>query len=346
MEFDYINFLERYGIEYKTRSPNAGRGEIAIRCPFCGAADPSEHMSINLDGRGWMCRRARDDSQHRGKSPARLIRALIGCSAAEAARIVGAPLLPGAQSVADQVEALLGGSAAAPPAPRELREPAEFKKFIGLPSERPFMRYLEGRGFPARFVRHASAEMGLRYCTAGPFAGRVIFLVHMEGQLATWTGRAISPRAGRRYQAHTPDPELAASWGLPPAALPVEQGLLWYDDLLPGGPLLGSVERPAADTIYLCEGPFDSLKVNMLGWRHGIVSTCFFTSSFSSGQENLLHTLLPRFKNKYLLLDQGTLPTAVGAASKLVALGVKVKFLPPGLKDPGELSSEAELLAL
>lgn len=326
MEFDYINFLERYGIEYKTRSPNAGRGEIAIRCPFCGAADPSEHMSINLDGRGWMCRRARDDPQHRGNSPARLIRALIGCSAAEAARIVGAPLLPGAQSVADQVEALLGGAAAAPPAPRELREPAEFKKFIGLPSERPFLRYLEGRGFPARFVRRASAEMGLRYCTAGPFAGRVIFLVHMEGRLATWTGRAISPRAGRRYQAHTPDPELAASWGLPPAALPVEQGLLWYDDLLPGG-----------EVLHLVEGPMDALKLRMLGHQ----ATCLFTNAPSRGQVDLLRDLAPRFVRRVILLDRGAEAQALSAARQLAALGFRAAWLPPGVEDPGELTARA-----
>ena len=98
-----------------------------------------------------------------------------------------------------------------------LREPGEFRKFEGRPSGRPYLRYMVGRGFSEVFVRRASAEMGLRYCTLGPFAGRVIFLVHQEGRLVNWTGRAISPRARRRYQAHTPDPEMAARWGLPPA---------------------------------------------------------------------------------------------------------------------------------
>lgn len=325
VSFDWRDFLERRGIEYVTSSPNIGRGELGIKCPFCGSADPSQHMSINLEGRGWMCRRARDNPEHRGKSDARLVRALIGCSAEEAARIVGSPLLLGTQSVLDQVEGLVG-VAASEPVPRlvELAEPREFRKFAGKVSQRPYLKYMERRGFTREFVYRASAEMGLRYCVSGPFSWRVIFLVHHEGRLVNWTGRAIAASARRRYQAHTPDPEMAASWGYAPAATSIEGCLLWYDDLLEGGELLEVVE-----------GPMDALKLRMLGRQ----ATCLFTNQPSRGQIDLLRELAPRFARRVVLLDRGAEAQTIAATSRLASLGFRAAWLPAGADDPGELTA-------
>lgn len=325
MSFDYIDFLERHGIEYKTNSPNAGRGEIAIKCPRCGEADPSEHLSINLEGRGWVCRRK---CGFRGVSPAPLVRTLLGCSAAEAARIVGAPLLPGAGDVLAQVEGLIGASATSSPEPaRALAEPREFRRFEGRrPSERRFVSYLVGRGFEEEFVRRASAEMGLRYCTLGPYAERVIFLVHQEGRLVNWTGRSIFKHARLRYKAHTPDPELAARWSLEPAACSVEGCLLWYDDLLAGGPML-----------MVVEGPMDALKLRAFGYQ----VTCLFTNALSRGQVDLLRELAPRFERRFVLLDCGAEAQMLEAVSRLASLGFRPAWLPRGVKDPGDLGPDA-----
>ena len=325
--FDWTQFFEQHGIEYVTHGPNVGRGEIGVRCPFCGPADPSQHMSINLEGRGWVCRRNR--SEHRGRSPVGLVRALIGCSREEAQRITGAPLLAGAENMLSQVESLLGAAPAAPAAPAPgvgLAEPREFKKFEGKPSQRPYMRYLVRRGFPESFVRIASINMGLRYCARGPFAGRVIFLVHRGGRLITWTGRAISPRARLRYRALSPDPEIAARDGLPAAETTVERCLLWFDDLLAGGSLLEVVE-----------GPADALKLRALGHRH---ATCLFTNTPSRGQVDLLREGAPGFEGRVVLLDRGAEAQALGAARELAALGFRAAWLPAGADDPGELTPE------
>ena len=297
---------------------------MGVHCPFCGPADPSQHMSINLEGRGWVCRRNR--AEHRGRSPVGLVRALIGCSREEAQRIAGAPLLAGAESMLSQVEGLLGGAPEDPALDPGLVEPREFKKFEGKPSQRPYMRYLVRRGFSERFVRRASASMGLRYCTRGPFAGRVIFLVHQRGRLVTWTGRAISSRARLRYRALSPDPEVAARDGLPAAALAVERCLLWFDDLLAGGSLLEVVE-----------GPTDALKLRALGHRH---VTCLFTNTPSRGQIDLLREVAPRFERRVVLLDRGAEAQALGAAQELAALGFRAAWLPAGADDPGELTPE------
>jgi hypothetical protein len=233
-----------------------------------------------------------------------------------------------------QVEAIFaagagtGAEAAGPP----LREPPEFKRFEGRPSQRPYANYMMRRGFPEAFLRRASVEMGLRYATRGPFGGRVIFLVHQGGALINWTGRAISPRAALRYRAHTPDPERAARDGYIPARSAIEGALLWYDDLLAGGPLLEVVE-----------GPMDALKLRMLGRQ----ATCLFTNRPSRGQVDLLRDLAPRFKHRAVLLDRGAEAQALAAAQTLAALGFGVEWLPQGVDDPGELNnSSVRLLRL
>lgn len=322
MSFDWVQFLEQHRVPYTTAGPNVGRGEVAVKCPFCGAADRSEHMSINLEGRGWMCRRTRG-GDHRGRAPERLIRALIGCSREHAAQLVGRPTLPGVGSLLAEFEAARAAPEddVAPP----LKELVEFKKFAGLPSGRPYAQYMRSRGFTEEFLRRASVKAGLRYCTRGPFAGRVVFLVHQEGRLVNWTGRAISPRAGLRYRALSPDPEVAERGGLPRAALSIERCLLWYDELLAGGPLLEVVE-----------GPMDALKLRMLGRR----ATCLFTNAPSAGQVDLLRELAPRFKRRVVLLDRGAEAEAVLAARALAALNFDAEWLPEGVADPGELPAE------
>jgi len=316
--FDWSSFLEQHGVEYHPGT----RGNVEVQCPFCGAADAGHHhMSISLEGLGWKCWRDRD---HRGRSPVSLIRALIGCTAQEAARIAGAPLLPGSQGLHDQVASIFAGDAAAPAADSPLRELPEFKKFTGLPSGRPHLQYMRSRGFTEKFLRRASEEAGLRYCTRGAFGGRVIFLVHQEGRLVGWTGRAISPRARLRYRALSADPEAAVRDGLPPAALSIERCLLWYDELLRGGPRL-----------ELVEGPMDALKLRMLGRQ----ATCLFTKSPSRWQVDLLRELAPRFERCDVLLDRGAEAETLSTARTLAALGFRAAWLPAGVADPGELTA-------
>lgn len=323
--FDWIAFFEARGIEFVLSGPNIGRGEVGIKCPFCGPSDPSHHMSINLEGRGWICRRNR--ASHRGRAPAQLIRALTGCTAEQARQIVGVAAQPVGGDLLAQVESLVGGAAdVLPPAGEsELTELASFKRFdTSRPSARPFFRYLEGRGFSPDFLERASRQMGLRYCVAGPFAGRVIFLIRVGGQLVSWTGRSISAQPFLRYRALSADPDKAAEDELPVARRSIEQCLLWYDELLRGG-----------DALYLVEGPLDALKLRALGQA----ATCLFTNSPSHGQVDLLRDLAPRFSRKIILLDHGAEAQALEASNVLAALEFKPAWLPAGTDDPGELTA-------
>src|SRR4051812_26553261 len=112
--FDWVTFLNRRGIEYTDRGSSATAGNLAIHCVFCGAADPGTHLAISLHGRGWRCWR---NKAHSGRSPVRLIQALLGCTWVEAERLAG---VSSARSTVAQndfgahVAGLLVGSAKTP----------------------------------------------------------------------------------------------------------------------------------------------------------------------------------------------------------------------------------------
>ena len=83
---DWINFFQSRNIHFVDSGANVVRGNVACRCPWCGGNDPSEHMSINLEGKGFRCWR---QPLHSGKNPAKLIQALLNCSWDQANQIAG-----------------------------------------------------------------------------------------------------------------------------------------------------------------------------------------------------------------------------------------------------------------
>lgn len=326
--FDWVNFLDRRGIYYATSGPNVSRGNVAVKCPFCGTADPSEHMSIAIDGSGWRC--FRNPGAHSGKNPIRLIRALIGCSYDEAFRIVGAPR-PLPNDPAMVVKSQLVKPIQIPH--HKLSLPSEFKPFADLPSARLFINYLIKRGFTMKQIMRFTDRYNLRYCTRGSYKGRIIFPIEYRNELVGWTGRTVYPSETLRYKTLSPNLGKQNSDGYPSAIGANTNYLLWYDQLL----------ISAANTICICEGPFDALRLRVLGRSQGIEATCLFTSTPSEQQIELLHDLLPRFKHRVILLDQGTLPIALRLANELAGLGVQIGRLPTSRKDPGELRDVAEL---
>lgn len=326
--FDWINFFNQYGIEYQTTGPSVTKGNVAVHCPLCGPEDQSYHMGVSLTGKGWGCWRK---SNHRGRDNAKLVRFLLGCSYAEASRIVGNNTITFSDTFESEMERMIKANS------KEKREPLtlpkEFKKFTGLPSSRPYVRYLKRRGFKDRHIELLTTSYGLRYCTKGAYKGRIIFPVRYDGDLVTWSGRSIYKEATIRYLTLSYQYEKASSEGYSPAMGPITDYLLWYDKLM----------RTKSDTLYIVEGPFDAAKVTVLGRRLGICATCFFTKMPSRNQIELLHELLPRFKKKALLLDEGTLAEALSVKSELISLDLKLAILPQGFDDPGELSYEGLL---
>lgn len=324
--FDWVNFLSSRGIPFVTKSPNLPRRDlVAIQCPWCGAADPSQHLAIGEPG--YRCLRNPD---HRGRNPARLVQVLAHCSWPEALAITGARTVSVSDNLLERVKRSLDPPEKPNPVPLKL--PKAFRPFRQLPSAKPYIRYLRKRGFP--LLEDLTPRYDLHYCTSGAFKGRVIFPVYSNGNLVSWTGRTISPRIALRYKSLTTDSEVARNTGVPTAVGPISNYLLWFDNLKTGD----------CDTIVLCEGPFDSLKVNYLGRPNGICSTCFFTSAPGEAQIGLLHELLPLFKQRVLLLDRGMPHIAMRITAKLRKFDIRIGNIQTA-KDPGELSSYQELLA-
>jgi hypothetical protein len=324
--FDLRAFFDQHGIKYRTSGANVSRGNIAIHCPFCGPDDPSEHLSVNIEGKGWRCWRHPD---HRGKSPARLVRALLRCSMDKAREIVGhSVFLP--EDFGDRVKALFASNDDAPEVD-DLPLPDEFRRLGGQPSARPFVRYLTDRGFTPLQIGKMTNRYGIRYAIEGSYQGRIIFPVTYDGELVSWTGRSISKNATLRYKTLSTDEESADREGYRPALGAISHYLLWFDEL----------EDTGGELLVLCEGPFDALKVDVLGRSQGIRATCFFTAAPTEAQVDLLHTLARRFDRVLLLLDKGTVSLGMRVSQQLASVRVDSAHLPKALKDPGEFTRDS-----
>jgi hypothetical protein len=329
MSFDWENFLTKNGVAFATSGKNVSHGNVAIHCPFCGPDDVGQHLSVSTQGRGWRClRRPRD---HRGKRPEKLVMAVLGCSYTAAARIVGnTTFLP------DDFMAAVNKHAAGAELPGRARVLPMPEEFLPLGTNRPsakiFHSYLTERGFD----NHAKLTeiYGLKYAPRGGFKGRIIFPIIHDGKLISWTGRTVYPvesEHGIRYKTLTADPDKE-----PPIALgPVTDYLLWHDHL-----------RNWGDTLVLVEGPFDALRVNVLGRARGIVATCLFTMQPSDRQIDLFHDLMPRFRRCVLLLDRGTTAATLRMLGELQTLDVNIREMPENTKDPGELKSTNDLVRI
>ncbi len=326
MSFDWPRFLSKRGIAFRTSGGNVAKDNIVVHCPYCGSADEGQHMEISTTGRGWRCfRRPR---QHYGRNPIRLVQAILGCSYEASAAITGQTInIP--NNIVSTVNALIDPPK--PIMPKPLKMPAEFKPFDGKPSSRLFVKYLLGRHFTESQIKHLTDDFGIRYCTSGPYKGRIIFPVYYQQKLMTWTGRTVYPSEQIRYKALSTNIDKAERENMPPACGPITDYLLWYDDL----------KHSNGSTLVLCEGPFDSLRLHILGRKVGIDSTCCFTSHPSKSQISLLGNLADKYRYRYILLDQGMLGSAISAAREMAALDFKVKQLPDNVKDPGELTERS-----
>lgn len=322
--FDWPSFLQQNNIHHVASGPNVSKGNIAIRCVWCGSADDSQHLVINLNGQGFKCWR---DRSHSGRNPARLIQALLNCSWDQANVIAGqGKSLP--NDFMSKVKASLMKQEPIQ-VENKLKFSSDFKKFSKLPSCKIYLDYIMSRGFTIADTQ----KYNVYYASQGLYKGRVIFTVMYEGKLVGWTGRTVYPSQNARYKTLTNDKEKADEQGEIPAPRPISDFLLFYDRLVVSD----------ANTIVLCEGPFDAWKVNCIGEYLGVVATCFFTSSMSKQQVNLLHGLLPKFENKLLLLDQNTFSKATRIGKDLTALDVVIKKLPAHISDPGEIKNAKQL---
>ena len=322
MAFDWNSFLDRYRIEYQPRR----RGWLDIWCPFCGGPG-THHIGINVDIGIYHCWH---DASHAGKSARRLVAAILGCSAAEAARIVGEP--DTAYEATDDTfaaESLRRLGMVSQPTTRPVGDLNFLPEFGPMRRAGPCRAlaypYLEGRGYNEAAVGWLAGRYGLMFAPRGAFAYRIIVPVIVAGRLVNWTGRTVARSDPLRYKSLSSDASRAAAQGLPAARLNIKDTLLDIDSLSRGGSVL-----------VLTEGPFDAMRVSYLGRRAGVSATCLFGKLATPAQVGMVAGLSRRYDRVIALLDRDASFDAFLGLPEY--LGVTSVSLPRGVKDPAELT--------
>lgn len=315
---DWESFFTDHGIDYVTRGPNVKKDNINIACPFCGD-DPSHHMGVSLNGRGFGCWRA---ANHGGKKPHNLIRALLGCSFNQAKLIAQQYSAADPENLDEALASLEAGDEPdkQPDKHVKLKFLPEFKHIDDRSGTRRFFSYLENRGFKGQ--GDAVCQLyNLRCATTGQFKDRIIVPIYMNKKLVSWTSRAIGTSIDApRY-----------------LALSEEQGGLvnvfhsiWnWDELKHGG-----------DLLIIVEGPFDALKVDFYGIEQNTCATCTFGTSMSEEQAMLIAEASRRFERAVLLYDAGATEAIFRARELLGHTKVECGFLPDNIEDPGAMSKK------
>lgn len=327
MSWDWLQFLTRHRVHHVTRGHNVGPDEVNIKCPFCGDADPSEHMGISLSGRGWRCLRC----DQKGKSRANLIEKILRCSREEARRLAGYDEPPAQTEDYSRRTTLLWTDRAPPPSPAPPRMPPAFRPLMdGGPMSEPFVRYMAGRGYGPAELEWIAREYDLRYATTGPFAWRVIIPIRdRRGALITWQGRAISPNEGAKYKTLSAQLD-RASYGQV-ASRSSQRTLL-------GLPALHAARDARA--LIICEGAMDAIRLSLYGRALRVYATCLFGLGVSDDQVEELEELAGRFPRRWLCIDarEAATPSVRGPIlRRLASVGARLLDLPPSAKDPGEL---------
>lgn len=322
--FDWRTLLDQQRVPYIERGANVKRGELNIRCPWCGEADPSMHMGINLETGWYACWRNR--KQHSGKSPVRLLMRLlrIGYQAARELAGLGEGYIDpeGFDAVAARLmgRELVDSGVPPPRAFIELNE--EFLPVINEPLTRRWWDYVYRRFFDKDDIEHMCRKYHVHCARAGDFAGRLILPYFQDGRMVTWTGRAIG-RSEVRYR----DLEVNCSIIAP------KHTLYLHDHASDG--------RGGRNVLVLTEGPFDALKVDFYGAKYGVHAVALSTNSASADQVLLLEELAQMYKRTLVLMDNKTtygIVDSMRMAQELATVPrLSIAMTPYDRSDPGEL---------
>lgn len=313
LNVDIQAILARYSVEFITRGANVKRGNINIKCPFCGAADPSHHMGIFLDTGGYACWR---NKTHRGGNPARLLSKLINVSFGEAARILGINTGPDLSEFNETIKRFAAG-----PQEQErkvvkgLTFPRHFRRIVNKWPLEAYWYYLMDRGFDD--VRSLCDEYSLLADLTGDMSSRIILPVIQHGLLVGWSGRAIG-RAELRYK------DLAEE----DCAVPIKQTLYNGDEATTGRYLI------------VVEGQFDVLKADFYGKAFDFRTVGLYTNSMTDEQLYALMDASDHVEKVFFAMDMEKQMHQVHSSMMLWQSGIRNAAplrIPGGYKDFGDV---------
>jgi len=310
MPFDFISFLKYHNIHHIFEGKNVADGNVNIKCPFCGFGDPSEHMGIELDTGVWGCWR---DASHRGRNPAKLIRAIIGCSWDEAQAIVDSSKVAvpvGVDSLLEQAQAL--GNTEPKSTLEALEYHGSFREINKRGPYERFWEYIKSRGFGENYIRNICDNYGLKCVLTGQWKFRIIFPFLFEDKLIGWTGRAIG-KAELRYMNHPPGD--------------VTKNIIYNHDRV----------RNGGNILVITEGPLDCIRIDYFGEGSDIQAVATLGLSITEAQIVILIRLGRKFKKVLILMDANAEVQALRLSTRLSMINPIIGRLPDGISDPAEL---------
>lgn len=281
------DMIAAQGVEILDRGHSVSKGNFNIQCPFCGVADRGHHMGIRLYDGAWACWR---NAEHRGRSPVRLMVAILGKPVYEVRRLLGirsAPDLGAFARIKQRIEQ--GGAeddeedkrADVLKVPREFRSDWDSSSFAAS----RFVSYIESRGFTGSAMLGVVHAFGLMYAIKGDFADRVVMPYWYQGNMVTWTARTIHAGEGLRYR----DLEKEKS------VMHVDEMLYNYDGAAMGGRAL-----------VVLEGQVDVQKGDYAGRNMGVRCVGLGTNSITDAQMLQLIELSSGFEDVWIALDTPT----------------------------------------
>lgn len=321
---DVVRILQSHKVHYVEKGPNVAKGNVNIKCPWCGEADSSQHLGINLNTGMWGCWR---NKQHRGRKLSRLLTKLLGISLSEARRIAGEGKSAAVES-SDFGKALhsLSGASTSLTA-RDLEDsqlslPKSFAKLTGRTrGQRLATDYLvNDRGFPKSRLIAFARRYDLRYTLSGDFAERIIVPVYEDGNLMTYLGRSVYPTAPLRYRALSKDDSIKQ----------VKDCVYNFDHANCEGRIL-----------YIVEGAFDVFKIDWYNHKHGVTAVGLFNMNVEPTQLELLYRLRGLYDHYIGILDKGEVASTMRLESELSLFfnGFRTIYLKDA-EDPGAMTEK------
>lgn len=319
---DWGRLLRERGVPFIEKGKNVGRGEIALRCPFCGTSDPSMHMGINLETGKWSCWRNRQ--QHSGISPVRLLCQLLGINSRDARELAGlGEDFVDPDGFVDFARGVLKHGLGRQQQvqqerPTELQWPDGWRPLSpGGMTRRHWDYMVTQRDFDECDFPEVVDAYGLGAVTSGRHAHRVLLPYIMHGQMVAYTGRAIRADMELRYLDLKHD------------LCVVEPRHTFYNH--------DAMLHPARWLIVV-EGPLDALKLDAYGKRFGVRAVAMSTNSISTQQLYMLHEHASAFQNLGCMMDAslgGVDNMRIMQELRFIRPDVRALAPPARLKDAG-----------
>ena len=293
MSVDWRGLFDSIRVPWKDRGKNTSRKNVNICCPFC-RDDQGYHLGISEDKPAYYCFRQPEHAS--GNLIALLVK--MGQPRTEAFRLL------------NEFSRLRLEPAEAPALPAGHASSA-WERFASGEQSNRLLDYIEGRGFadPEQICR----RYDIRQTSLGRWALRALLPMRLEGELKSWTGRALRAESIPKYLTHES--------GL--------EGLVY-------------MPRPARDLTLLVEGPLDALKLAVAGESMPVSAIALTGKQLNGPRLWNIRQALTGCTRLGLALDAGVSRAVYSRMTSELRAGlpgieVRAIFLPDDYKDAGEM---------